>query len=205
MRQLRIFSIALLALSPAACGSDTPLFREGDVVFLVSTTPHTDPVLLATKSRIGHVGMILRHNGELMFYEAVSPVKYTPLEAWKKKQEGKQFTVKRLTRAESVLTAWNLARLDSLASTFEGKPYDSWYGWSDEKLYCSELVWKLYDRILGIDLCPLRKLKEYDLTPPEVEKKLKERFPNGAPLEETVVAPEDLYQSRLLTTVFEQR
>ncbi len=203
MRKLLILSVALLAHASAPSGNRP--FREGDVVFLVSPTPHTDPVLLATKSRIGHVGMILRHNGEMMFFEAVSPVKYTPLEAWKKKQEGKQFTVKRLARAESVLTARDLARLDSLASTFEGKPYDSWYGWSDEKLYCSELIWKLYDRILGIDLCPLRKLKEYDLTPPEVQKKLKERFPNGAPMEETVVAPEDLYQSRLLTTVYEQR
>jgi hypothetical protein len=203
MKPSGVIALILLSLPRVSCGTPTPHFREGDVVFLVSPTPHTDPVLLATKSRVGHVGMILRHNGEMMFYEAVSPVKYTPLETWKKKQEGKHFVVKRLLSAESMVTG-NLARLDSLASTFEGKPYDSWYGWSDEKLYCSELVWKLYDRILGIELCNLRKMKDYDLTPPEVQKKLKERFPDGVPLEETVVAPEDLYQSTLLTTIYEQ-
>jgi hypothetical protein len=200
------WALAILLVSSVilSCKPRGPHFKEGDVVFLVAPTPHTDPVLLATKSNYGHVGIILKHNGELMFFEAISPVKSTPIAPWLKKQEGKHFVVKRLKNAESVLTAQSLSGLDSLASTFEGRPYDSWYNWSDEKLYCSELVWKLYHRIVGIDLCSLRKLKDYDLTPPEVQKKLKERFPEGAPLEETVVSPQDLFESTSLTSVYEQ-
>ncbi len=176
--------------------------KEGDVVFQVSNRP--DPVLLATKSKYGHVGMILKHKGELMLYEALSPVKFTPLKTWLRKQEKTQFVVKRLSNAGRILTPRNLSRLDSAASSLEGTPYDSWYNWSDEKLYCSELVWKLYHRVLGVDLCGLRKLKSYDLTSPEVQKKLKERFPDGAPLEETMVSPQDLFESRLLVTVYRQ-
>jgi hypothetical protein len=198
----RIVSIAFLALTFASCGHRT--LQEGDLVFLVSPSPHTDPILLATKSQYGHVGMVLKHKGELMFFEAVSPVKYTPLTAWMKSQENKHFVVKRLENADVTLTGGNLSRMDSLAATFEGKPYDSKYNWSDDKLYCSELVWKIFNRILGIELCQLRKLKDYDLTPPEVQKKLKERYPDGVPLEETVVSPQDLFDGRSLTTVYQQ-
>ena len=34
----------------------------------------------------------------------------------------------------------------------EGKHYDFWFEWSDERIYCSELVWKIYRRGLGIEL-----------------------------------------------------
>jgi hypothetical protein len=203
-RLFQTFTILLFAFTVVTCGPRLPHFREGDVVFLVAAIPHTDPVLLATKSNYGHVGIILRHNGQLMFFEAVSPVKYTPIESWLKKQEGRRFVVKRLRNADGVLTGSTLSRLDSLASTFEGRPYDSRYNWSDEKLYCSELVWKLYHRIVGIDLCSLRKLKDYDLTSPDVQEKLRERFPEGVPLEETVVSPQDLFESTSLIPVYEQ-
>ncbi len=189
-----------LSLTSAPAGGRT--LKEGDVVFQVSTRP--DPVLLATRSKYGHVGMILKHKGELMFYEAVSPVRFTPLKTWLRKQKKTQFVVRRLKNAGEILTSRNLSRLDSAASLLEGRPYDSWYNWSDEKLYCSELVWKLYHRVLGVDLCELRKLKSYDLTSPEVQKKLKERFPDGAPLEETMVSPQDLFESKVLVTVYQQ-
>ncbi len=189
-----------LSLTSAPAGGRT--LKEGDVVFQVSTRP--DPVLLATRSKYGHVGMILKHKGELMFYEAVSPVRFTPLKTWLRKQKKTQFVVRRLKNAGEILTSRNLSRLDSAASILEGRPYDSWYNWSDEKLYCSELVWKLYHRVLGVDLCELRKLKSYDLTSPEVQKKLKERFPDGAPLEETMVSPQDLFESKVLVTVYQQ-
>ncbi len=190
--------LCTLSLNSSPAGD----LKEGDVVFVVSSRP--DPVLLATKSQYGHVGMILKHKGSLMFYEAVSPVKFTPLEAWLRKAENTHFTVTRLKNEAEILTPQNLSRLDSAASALEGRPYDSWYGWSDDKLYCSELVWKLFHRVLGVDLCGLRKLKSYDLTSPEVQKKLKERFPGGVPLEETMVSPQDLFESRLLVVVYQQ-
>ncbi len=202
MKSSKALAVLLCVLcSIPSAAHDLP-FREGDIVFLVS--PRTDAILLATKSKYGHVGMILKHRGEMMFFEAVSPVRYTPLAQWFQREGKTHLVVRRLRDADSVLTRMNLERMDSAASAFEGKPYDSWYNWSDERLYCSELVWKIFHRVLGVDLCGLRKLKSYDLTSPEVQRKLRERFPEGVPLEETVVSPQDIYESNLLTTVFQQ-
>jgi len=53
---------------------------------------------------------------------------------------------------------------------FEGKPYDLYFEWSDERIYCSELVWKLYKFLTGLRIGELNRLKEFDLTRPEVLK-----------------------------------
>jgi uncharacterized protein YycO len=31
---------------------------------------------------------------------------------------------------------------------FEGRPYDIWFGWDNKYIYCSELVWEIYDNAL---------------------------------------------------------
>jgi hypothetical protein len=91
-----------------------------------------------------------------------------------------------------------------VAASFKGRPYDFAFNWSDEKIYCSELVWKIYDRALGIEVGGLRKMKDFDLSSREVQMKLEERYPNGVPLEETVISPQDVFQSDALATVYSQ-
>ena len=36
------------------------------------------------------------------------------------------------------------------------------------------------------------------------QKKLRERYPDGVPLEETVISPEDVFECSLLVTVYKQ-
>jgi hypothetical protein len=148
--------------------------------------------------------MILKHDGKLMVYEAVGPVKFTPLEAWINRNGRRHFTVKRLRNSDRILTGRNLVRIRNVASDFEGRAYDFVFSWSDDKLYCSELVWKIFHRALGIDVGNLRTMGEFDLSSPEVREILRERYPGGIPLRETVISPEDLFRSRVLVTVFEQ-
>jgi hypothetical protein len=75
-----------------------------------------------------------------MVYEAVGPVKFTSVNSWIKRDVKRHFVIKRLKNADRILTRQNLAKLPSSALTFEGKKYDFVFSWSDEKLYCSELV-----------------------------------------------------------------
>ena len=35
---------------------------------------------------------------------------------------------------------------------FKGKNYDLTFEWSDDKIYCSELIWKIYKRSTGIEI-----------------------------------------------------
>jgi uncharacterized protein YycO len=199
---LRLIPVIVLAAAPGRAG-DIPL-REGDIVFQTIPSSQSRAIQTATKSRFSHVGMVLSHAGRLMVYEAIGPVKFTTVDSWVGRDTNHHVVVKRLRNADSLLTSASLAKLESTALEFEGKPYDSAFNWSDEKLYCSELVWKIFDRALKIDIGVLRKLKSFDLSSPEVQKKLKERYPDGVPLEETVVSPQDVFESGLLVTVYEQ-
>ena len=62
-----------------------------------------------------------------------------------------------------------------LAARFQGKPYDLSFEWSDDRIYCSELAWKIYDRGLGLRVGRLQKLRDFDLSDPAVRQKMKER------------------------------
>lgn len=62
-------------------------------------------------------------------------------------------------------------------------------------MYCSELVWKIYDRGLGVRLGRLQKLRDFDLSDPVVKSKMKERYGNRIPLDETVISPGEIFSA----------
>ena len=74
-------------------------------------------------------------------------------------------------------------------------------GWSDNKIYCSELIWKIYKRGAGLEIGKLEKIKDYDFTNPKVQQKAKERYGNNIPEEEMVISPVAIFNSPLLFTV----
>jgi hypothetical protein len=71
-------------------------------------------------------------------------------------------------------------------------------------MYCSELVWKIYDRGIGIQVGQLQKLLDFDLSDPVVKSKMKERYGNHIPMEETVISPGEIFSAVSLRVV-EQR
>ncbi len=197
-------TVAFFTFSITSCqGHNFPL-REGDIVFQSFSSSQTKAIKMATKSKFSHMGIILNQNGTLMVYEAVGPVKFTFINTWIDRDPDRHFVLKRLKNSEKILTKENLRKLEIVASFLKGKPYDFVFNWSDEKIYCSELVWKIYDRALSIRVGRLRKLIDFDLSSPDVQMKLKERYPKGVPLEETAVSPQDVFQSENLVTVYSQ-
>jgi hypothetical protein len=60
----------------------------------------------------------------------------------------------------------------------------------------------VFHNALNIDFCPTRKLSSFDLTAPQVQELMYNRYQNNIPLNETVVAPVDIFQSPLLETIF---
>ncbi len=204
MKRNLLFSLVGFAFIATVCSAGSLPLREGDILFQSFPSSQTMAIQLATKSQYSHVGMILKHNGTLMIYEAVGPVKFTAVDSWIKRDAQRHFVVKRLKNVDTILTKGNVAKLKATALTFKGKPYDFVFNWSDDRLYCSELVWKSFHRALNIDIGKLRKLEEFDLSSPEVRRILTERYPRGVPLEETVIAPQDIFQSDSLITVYKQ-
>ncbi len=144
------------------------------------------------------MGMILVRNGKPMVLEAVQPVKYTALKTWLNRGKGRHYVIKRLKKPMSVSAS---SRLNVVAAKYVGKPYDLAFEWSSDRIYCSELVWKVYQEAADIELAPLAKLGSFDLTASAVQKKLKERYGKRIPVDEPVIAPSAIFESSLLMTV----
>jgi uncharacterized protein YycO len=89
-------------------------------------------------------------------------------------------------------------KLRQAAARFQGKPYDFTFEWSDVRMYCSELVWKIYDRSLGLHLGRLQKLRDFDLSDPIVKSKMKERYGNNIPMDEPIISPGEMFSADLL-------
>ena len=85
-----------------------------------------------------------------------------------------------------------------------GRDYDLTFEWSDDRMYCSELVWKIYERGLGVRIGALQELRTFDLANPVVRAKLGERYGNDVPLSEPVISPSAMFESPLLETVLER-
>lgn len=172
--------------------------QAGDIVFHTSTSRQSLAIQAATHSPYSHMGIILFKSGKPYVFEAVQPVKYTPLNTWLNRGKGGHYAIKRL---KSPLSAAAASRLQADAAHYVGKPYDLTFEWSDSRIYCSELVWKLYKFAANIELGPLAKLSSFDLTNPEVKAKLKERYGNKVPVNEPVIAPSAIFESPLLVLV----
>jgi len=194
--------ILTLILFTACDETQNQKLHNGDIIFQDSPSSQSKAIKLATHSKYSHVGIVYIKNGKTYVYEAVGPVISTPLARWIKNGVNSKYVVKRL-KNNTVLTQKSLIEMQKVAKTFQGKPYDALFGWSDNRIYCSELVWKIYKRALGIELGKLKKLKSFDLSHPVVKKKLKERYGNNIPLDEDVIDPQGIFDSNLLKTVQE--
>ena len=198
-----VIALALLATACAAKNT-VPVVRDGDVIFHTSRSSQSLAIQRATGSRYSHMGLIVHRNGKPFVFEAVSTVRLTPLDQWIARGTGRHFVVKRLRNAASVLTPEALGKLRTEARRFAGRPYDLTFGWADDRIYCSELVWKAYDRALGIQIGGLQKVRDFNLSDPAVRAKMRERYGSNIPMDEPVISPVAMFQSSLLVTVAEQ-
>ena len=150
------------------------------------------------------MGIIFENNGQFFVYEAVQPVKLTPLKEWINRGENDHYVIKRLKNADQVLDSSTLTKMKKIGEQFKGKPYDIYFEWSDEKIYCSELVWKIYQQATGIEIGQLEQLSDFDLTNDIVKAKMKERYGNRIPMDEKVISPVAMFSSDKLLTVEEK-
>lgn len=176
-------------------------FHDGDIIFQTTHSRQCKAVQLATHSIYSHCGIIFKTGNEYYVYEALQPVQITPVKEWIERGDEEHYVVRRLKNADEALTAEAIEKMKHIAETFVGKDYDILFGWSDDKIYCSELVWKIYQRATGLEVGKLEKLKDFDLSDKSVKKILEERYGDRIPYNETVVSPADIFNSDLLTTI----
>jgi len=175
--------------------------KDGDLIFQTSRSSQSKAIQLATNSQYSHCGIVFKEGNSFYVFEAVQPVKRTPLAEWIARGEKGEYVVKRLKNAEQTLTPEVLQKMKEIGKGFYGKNYDLAFEWTDEKIYCSELIWKIYQRATGIEIGNLEQLGDFDLSSKVVKQKIKERYGEKIPLDELVISPASLFESDKLVTI----
>lgn len=202
MIRINLLAVALLL---AACAQDRGYEpRNGDIIFQTSQSSQSLAIQLATNSPYSHMGIVYVRDGKPFVYEAVQPVKLTPLHDWIDRGEKGHFVVKRLRDADSRLTPAVLRKMRATGDPFAGKDYDLYFEWSDDRIYCSELVWKVFERGAGIELGERQTIAAFDLSHPAVQEKIKERYGERVPFDEVVISPAAIFAAADLATVHQR-
>lgn len=184
-----------------SCHSSTKAYKNGDIIFQISLSAQSKAIQLATQSQYSHCGIIYQKGNEYFVFEAVQPVKLTPLKEWIARGKNQHYVIKRLKNARSILTPNVLVSMQKEGEKLRGKKYDIYFGWDDQRIYCSELVWKIYKRGANIEIGKLQRLRDFDIDHKVVRKKLKERYGERIPLSEKVISPASIFEDSQLIEV----
>ena len=175
--------------------------QTGDILFQDFDSDLSQAIKEISHSQFSHVGVVLVMDGETWVLEAVSPVRLTELDSWIARNERNFYVAKRLKDASSRWTPEKQNQLIREAKKHLGKPYDIRFEWSNEALYCSELVWKVYYEVLGIRIGEIQRLKELDTSTAIVQETLFRLYGNQVPYEELVVSPQAILECPLLLEI----
>ena len=176
-----LLAVNVLKSQPAPVAS---VLKEGDIVFQTSKSTQSKYIILATRSQWSHCGIIIEKPDGLYVLEAISSVSLTPYQQWVERGRGKRVSVKRYTEDPIKIKY----------SKYLGKQYDKAFKFDNNQWYCSELVYDIYKRQLGVELCKPRPVSDYVIS--GLDKILTKR---GIDKNQLIVAPCDLYDSKLLT------
>ena len=200
---IRTLIFILIMILPAGCSSSDKYDpRDGDIIFHTSRSAQSVAIQKATKSQYSHMGIVYLKSGKPYVFEAFGPVKLTPLKDWIRRGVDGRYVVKRLANADKILTDNALERMMTEGKAFRGKPYDIYFEWSDNRIYCSELVWKIYKRALNIELGRLQKMREFDFSDPAVKARVRKRYGDRIPKDEPVISPARMFSADGLVTVY---
>jgi hypothetical protein len=194
-------SIAIKLVHRGVLNSPKDQIKNGDLIFHTSVSKQSKAIQLATKSKYSHCGIIYQNGKDFYVFEAIQTVQLTLLRNWINRGKDGKYVIKRLKNSDKLLTSIMISKMKNIGERFKGKNYDCTFEWSDDKIYCSELIWKIYKEATGLEIGRLQKLKDFDLTNPVVKTKMKERYGNNIPLYEPVISPGAIFNSNLLITV----
>lgn len=186
------YSPMLIENLTAQTGSAKEGFKEGDIIFHTSQSKQSPLIQFATRSKLSHCGIIVMREGRPYVLEASKSLVLTPLEEFIARGKDGKYWVKRYCK-ESINLKY---------ASYLGKPYDAAFKPNNGIYYCSELVYDIYIKQLGIKLCEPKQVKDYLILGTNRLQKIKSTMDRrGITMDQYVVAPVDIYNSRYLKRV----
>jgi hypothetical protein len=180
--------------------------QAGDFVF--QSLPHNpliDAIEGSSGSPFSHCGVVKKrdavkpHDPFWVVIEAIGPVKETPLSWWITQGRGSAYVVYRLNDP----LAKKIPAIIAAAEKYEGRPYDIHYDMDDEKIYCSELLYKAVRDASGKKLGKIRRLGELNWRP--YEQVIRSIENGNLPLDREMITPRDFSEAPELQQVFRSR
>ena len=193
-------TLMILLLSWSSAFALPSSFENGDIIFQESQSNQSKAIQEATKSRWGHVGLLFEERGQWFVAEAVQPVRVTTLAAFIAKGKNRDYQVYRLPG----LTDSQREILRAQVRTYLGQDYDIYFEWTDDLIYCSELVYKSYLHATGIEIGTVQHFKDLRLDGPYVKDLIRRRLQDTGrtlDLNERIVTPASQIQDPKLTLV----
>ena len=178
--------------------------QNGDLIFHTSRSNQSQAIQIATNSKYSHMGLLYKKGNDFFVYEAIQPVKFTKLNTWINRGKNGKYVVKRLKNSDEILTKEGLKKMKLEGEKYLGKDYDLQFKWSNEEIYCSELVWKIYKEAFNIEIGKLERISDFNLSDRVVQSKIKERYGNNVPENELVITPDRMFNDTKLITVKEK-
>lgn len=178
----------------------TPVLKDGDIVFQYSGSMQCAAIAQATRSPYTHCGVVFLEGGRPYVLEAIGPVLKTPFDEWARHGVNGHLVVKRL-KDTVPLSPVRIAAMKAEGEREMGRPYDLRFNMDDERIYCSELVWKVYQRGAGLRIGTVERFGDMDFTGTEARRVLKERFGDAFPADQEVITPASIFRSSMLYTV----
>ena len=166
--------------------------REGDVIFQTSKSQQSPLIQIGTRSKITHCGIIVMRGGKPYVLETLKTLVLTPLDKFIARGEDGKYWIKRSSK-ENIKIKY---------AKYLGKPYDLAFKFDNGRFYCSELVYDIYQKQLGIQLAEPRQVKDYLFLftdrLPKLKRSMKRR---GISNEQYAIAPVDIFNSEYLESV----
>ena len=171
--------------------------QKGDLVFQsLPRNAVVNAIEGATESPYSHCGIVARQENRWVVLEALHGVEVTPLREFLVRGRKQGFAVCRLKEEHQK----HVPKTINAAREMLGRPYDSRYRMDDEKIYCSELIWKAYRKVTGTELGKPVQLKTLKWGPYRPVIEALEGGP--VPLDRMMITPADLARAKQLKLVY---
>lgn len=180
--------------------------KEGDIIFQETKGSLTQALEEGQGSKWTHVAVLFHEGGQWMVAEANKKVMRTPLHNFISNGPQERFIVKRLKNEIRPLNGEDIFFLRQEVNSMMNRPYDSRFEWDDFKIYCSELIYKAYDRAFGIKIGQIQAMSDLNLSSPAVQRLIETMFTSLGDVfneAEPVVTPVGMLEAENLESVFE--
>lgn len=169
--------------------------QHGDFIFQHLPGSLTQMIVDVSEGQYSHCGIIVNKRGRYYVLEAIGPVRETPLHEWISRGIKDQFSVVRLRKEYR----GDIPEIIKAAYKYLGKPYDIQYEFDDEKIYCSELIYKAALEGAGIELGDIRKLG--DMKWQDYEGMIREISGGNLPLDRLMITPDAVVLADQVQTI----